>query len=95
MELRFHYSATRAELTESENRWYVTFMLADSGPIVHEFSSRHDVGDPSFDWRESDLVEVIDHFEERLRAAGYHPVRSEGGLPPLVVAAWTLSPPDA
>jgi hypothetical protein len=95
MELKFHYSATRAELTASENRWYVTFVLVDSGPIVHEFSSRHDVGDPSFDWRESDLVAVIDHFEERLRAAGYRPVRIDDGLPPLVVAAWTLSPPDA
>jgi hypothetical protein len=95
MELKFHYSATRAELTASESRWYVTFVMVDSAPIVHEFSSRHDVGDPIFDWRLSDQTAVIEHFEERLRAAGYHPVRSEDWLPPLAVAAWTLSPSDA
>jgi hypothetical protein len=94
MELRFHYSANRAELMASENRWYVTFTMVDAAPIVHEFSSRHDVGDPSFDWQLSDLVAVIDHFEERLRAAGYHPVRCTDALQPLVVAAWILSPPD-
>lgn len=94
MELRFHYSATRAELAATEDRWYVTFVMVGSAPIVHEFSSRHDVADPSFDWRFSDRTAVIDHFEERLRAAGYHPVRSEDSLPPLVVAAWTLRPPD-
>jgi hypothetical protein len=85
----------RAELTASESRWYVTFVMVDSAPIVHEFSSRHDVGDPIFDWRLSDQTAVIEHFEERLRAAGYHPVRSEDWLPPLAVAAWTLSPSDA
>ena len=95
IELRFHYSATRAELALSENRWYLTFVMVDSAPIVHEFSSRHDVGDPTFDWRLADQTAVIDHFEERLRAAGYHPVRSGARLPPLVVAAWTLSPPEA
>jgi len=95
MELKFHYSATRAELMSSENRWYVTFVMVDAAPIVHEFSSRHDVGDPIFDWQLSDQTAVIDHFEERLRAAGYHPARSEDRLPPLAVAAWTLSPPDA
>ena len=94
MELMFHYSATRAELVSSENSWYVTFVMVDSAPIVHEFSSRHDVGDPTFDWRLADQTAVIDHFEERLRAAGYHPVRSQARLPPLVVASWTLSPPD-
>ena len=95
MELKFHYSATRAELVASENRWYVTFVMVDSAPIVHEFSLHRDVGDPGFDWRLSDQPAVIDHFEERLRAAGYHPVRSYDSLPPLVVAAWTLRPPDA
>jgi hypothetical protein len=95
MELRFHYSATRAELVSSENRWYVTFVMVDSAPIVHEFSSRRDVGDPTFDWRLADQSAVVDHFEERLRAAGYHPVRTETRLSPLVVAAWILSPPDA
>ena len=95
MELKFYYSAARAELMSSENRWYVTLVMVDAAPIVHEFSSRHDVGDPIFDWQRSDQTAVIDHFEERLRAAGYHPARSEDGLPPLVVAAWSLSPPDA
>ena len=94
MELRFHYSATRAELVSSEGRWYVTFVMIDVAPIVHEFSSRHDVGDPIFDWRLSDQTAVIEHFEERLRAAGYHPIRSADRLPPLTVAAWTLSAPD-
>jgi hypothetical protein len=95
MELRFHFSATRAELTASEGRWYVTFVMVDSSPIVHEFSPSRDAGEPSFDWRVSDQAGVIEHFEERLRAAGYHPVRSEEGLSPLVVAAWILSPPNA
>ena len=95
MELKFHYSATRAELVSSENRWYVTFVMVDSTPIVHEFSSHHDVEDPTFDWRRADQMAVIEHFEERLRAAGYHPVRNDARLPPLVVAAWTLTPPDA
>jgi hypothetical protein len=95
MELKFHYSAIQAELMSSENRWYVTFVMVDSAPIVHEFSSRHDVGDPIFDWQLSDQTAVIEHFEERLRAAGYHPVRNEDRLPPLSVAAWTLSQPDA
>jgi hypothetical protein len=94
MELRFHYSATRAELVSSDGRWYVTFAMIDSAPIVHEFTPRHDVGDPAFDWRLSDQKAVIDHLEERLRAAGYQPVRSPGWLPPLTVAAWTLKPPD-
>ena len=94
MELKFHYSATRAELVGSEDRWYVTFAIGDSAPIVHEFSSRHDVGDPIFEWRLSDQTAVIEHFEERLRAAGYHPVRIAGRLPPLTVAAWALKPPD-
>ena len=94
IELRFHYSATRAELALSENRWYLTFVMVDSAPIVHEFSSRHDVGDLTFDWRLADQTAVIDHFEERLRAAGYRPVRIGARLP-LVVAAWTLSPPEA
>jgi hypothetical protein len=94
MELKFHYSATRAELLSSEDRWYVTFVMIDAAPIVHEFSSSHDVGDPSFDWRHSDQTAVIEHFEERLRAAGYRPVRSSERLPPLTVAAWTLKPPD-
>jgi hypothetical protein len=95
MELRFHFSATRAELTSSEGRWFVTFVMVDSAQIVHEFSSSRDVGEPSFDWRVSDQAGAIEHFEERLRAAGYHPVRSEEGLSPLVVAAWILSPPNA
>ncbi len=95
MELKFHYSAARAELVSSENRWYVTFVMVDSAPIVHEFSSRYDVADPSFDWWLTDRAAAIGRFEERLRAAGYHPVRSEAELPPLVVAAWTLSPRDA
>ena len=90
MELKFHYSAIRAELMSSENRWYVTFVMVDAAPIVHEFSSRHDVGDPIFDWQLPDQTAVIDHFEERLRAAGYHPPRIEDGLPPLAVAAWAL-----
>ncbi len=94
IELKFHYSATRAELVSSENRWYVTFVMIDSAPIVHEFSSRHDAGDPTFDWQLADQTSVIDHFEERLRAAGYHPVRSGARLPPLVVAAWTLAPTE-
>jgi len=94
MELRFHYSATRAELVSSGGRWYVRFVMVDSSPIVHEFTSRHDVGDPNFDWRLSDQTAVIEHFEERLRAAGYHPLRSSGRMPPLTVAAWTLKPPD-
>jgi hypothetical protein len=94
MELRFHYSAIRAELVSSEGRWYVRFVMTDVAPIVHEFSSRHDVADPIFDWRLSDQTAVIEHFEERLRAAGYCPVRSSEGLPPLTVAAWTLKPPD-
>ncbi len=92
MELKFHYSAIRAELMSSDDRWYVTFVMVDTDPIVHEFSSRHDAGDPTFDWRLSDQAAVIDHFEERLRAAGYRPVRSEDGPQPLVVAAWALSP---
>ena len=79
MELRFHYSATRAELVSSEGRWYVTFVMIDVAPIVHEFSW-HDVGDPIFDWRLSDQTAVIEHFEERLRAAGYRAVRR--GCPP-------------
>ena len=95
MELKFHYSATRAELVSAENRWYVTFVMVDAAPIVHEFSSRHDVGDPTFDWRLADQAAAIGRFEERLRAAGYHPVRTEADLPPLVVAAWTLSPQDS
>ncbi len=94
MELRFHYSAARAELVSSDDRWYVTFVMIDAAPIVHEFSSHHDVGDPIFDWRLSDQTTVIEHFEERLRAAGYHPVRSSETLPPLTVAAWSLRPPD-
>lgn len=94
MELKFHYSAVRAELISSEGRWYVTFVMVDAAPIVHEFSSSHDVGDPYFDWERSDQTAVIEHFEERLRAAGYHPMRSVEGLPPLTVAAWTLKPPD-
>jgi hypothetical protein len=94
MELKFHYSATRAELVGSGNRWYVTFVMVDSAPIVHEFSSRRDVGDPTFGWRLSEQTAVIEHFEERLRAAGYHPVRIADRLPPLTVAAWTLTPPD-
>jgi hypothetical protein len=68
--------------------------MIDVAPIVHEFSSRHDAGDPIFDWRLSDQTAVIEHFEERLRAAGYRPVRSSERLPPLTVAAWTLKPPD-
>jgi hypothetical protein len=95
MELKFHYSATRAELMSSKNRWHVTFVMVDAVPIVYEFSSRHDVGDPIFDWQLSDQTVVIDRFEERLRAAGYHPVRNEDRLAPLAVATWTLSPPDA
>jgi hypothetical protein len=63
MELKFHYWATRVELVSSENRWYVTFVMVDSAPIVHEFSSRHDVGDPTFDWRLADQTAMIDHFE--------------------------------
>lgn len=94
MELKFHYSATRAELMSSEGRWYVTFVMMDSAPILHEFTSRHDVGDPIFDWRLADQTAVIEHFEERLRAAGYHPMRIAEKLPPLTVAAWTLKPPD-
>ncbi len=94
MELRFHFSATRAELSASEGRWYVTFVMVDSAQVVHEFSSSRDVGEPSFDWLVADQAGVIEHFEERLRAAGYHPVRSEEGLSPLVVAAWILSPPN-
>jgi hypothetical protein len=68
--------------------------MTDVAPIVHEFSSRHDVADPIFDWRLSDQTAVIEHFEERLRAAGYRPVRSSERLPPLTVAVWTLKPPD-
>ena len=38
MELKFHYSATRAELMSSEGRWYVTFVMIDAAanpPRVH------------------------------------------------------------
>jgi hypothetical protein len=94
MELKFHYSATRAELVSSENRWYVTFVMVDSARIVHQLSSRHDVGDTTVDWWIEDQTAVIDYFEERLRGAGYHPVRTEARMQPLVVAAWTLSPQD-
>lgn len=94
MELKFHYSASRAELVGSRNKWYVTFIMVDGAPMVYEFSSRHDLGDPIFDWRHSDQKAVIDHFEERLRAAGYHPERIADRLSPLTLAAWILKPPD-
>lgn len=83
----FRENSTEASLLAHPDGWHLV-LISDSGRDS-VFASRNDVGRAILHEYLSDEAAVFGHFEERLRAAGYDPVRMAPESRAL--AAWWLS----
>ena len=87
-DIPFWETATEASLLAHPDGWHLDLVSDRYRGSV--FVSRNDVGDAILHENLDKESLVFDHFEERLRAAGYEPARMapQGGA----LAAWWLSP---
>ena len=90
-EVPFWENATEASLLADPDGWRLV-LISDRGR-ESVFTSRNDVGHVILHENLSNESAVFDHFEERLRAAGYASTRMEPE--PGAMAAWWLSPRGA
>jgi hypothetical protein len=87
-DIPFRENATEASLLAGLDGWHLV-LISDRGR-ESVFASRNDIRDVILDENLGNESAVCDHFEERLRAAGYESARMTPQLGAL--AAWWLSP---
>jgi len=87
-DIPFHENATEASLAAGLDGWHLVLISDRDRHSV--FASRNDVGDVISHENLGNEPALLDHFEERLRAAGYEPVRMTPS--PGTLASWWLSP---
>jgi hypothetical protein len=84
----FRDYATEASLLAHPDGWRLVLISDRDRHSV--FASRNDVGDVISHENLGNESAVLDHFEERLWAAGYEAARMTPG--PGALASWWLSP---